>query len=942
MIVRVHEKQELFNEACKIAVSHGGFRMAWIGLLDTETRQVNPVAHAGDAGNYLERLKIILNESDRGHGPTATALRTGRHIVANDIASDPWMAPWHDDALLMGYSASAVFPFNLAGELRGTLTLYAPEKNFFDEEELKLLDEMTADIAFALEYIEEEQQRKQAEESLRNSEIKLRSVLDATPFPIALVDLQDDNISFWSKSAMTLFGHTATTASAWYALAYPDPLYRLEVIERWKTALDKAKQSDSTFNTGAYQVTCKDGSVRICELHAKFLAENLIVTFNDITNQRQAQNELSKSEAEFRMLAESVPQIVWITRPDGWNIYFNQQWVDYTGQSMEESYGDGWNKPFHPDDQKRAWDAWQNAVSKGTTYSLECRLRRADGLYKWWLVRGVPQIDNHGNVIKWFGTCTDIDELKRSEKDLRYTQSILQAALDQSQAGIAIAEAPDGLLRYVNEAGLLIRGGGQREIVDGIGIDQYVSSWQILDLDGTPLKPDEVPLARAILFGEKNSREFIVRRDTDDDRSVLANAAPIKDESGNVIAGIVVFLDITEQKLVERSLLIREEELIIAKEKAEASDRLKSAFLANMSHEIRTPMNGILGFAELLKEPRLTGEEQQHYINIIERSGKRMLNVINDIVNISRIEAGQMGVSVSVTQINDQIQHVTDFFKPEAERKGLQLRVGNTLPVKESRIHTDREKLYAILTNLLGNAMKCTNAGFIELGVDRKTDFLEFYVKDTGIGIPENQQEIIFERFRQGGDLTNQFTEGTGLGLSITKAYVELLGGKIRVESKPGEGSVFYFTFPFNPENETETTGKKIPADTSKGKIADNLKILVVEDDEDSKYLITNIIRKFGKEILFAATGGEAVEASRTNPDIDLILMDIRMPDMDGYKATRQIREFNTEVIIIAQTAYAMSGDREKAIAAGCNDYIAKPIKIQTFNSLIQGYFRKS
>ncbi|MCX6283520.1 MAG: PAS domain S-box protein, partial [Bacteroidetes bacterium] len=686
MIVRVHQQQVLFDEACKIAVSQGGFRMAWIGLLDPLTKQVNPVAYAGETGKYLERINVILDESDRGRGPTATALLTGSHIVANDIVSDPRMTPWREDALKLGYCASAVFPFNISGGLRGTLTLYSPEANFFDDEELKLLDEMTADIAFAMEFIEEEQQhkqaeetlreresryrtlienipqkiflkdldysylsvnkhfardfgvqpadmvgktdysyfpkefadkyrsddqkimdsgqieefeekyilegketwvqtikspvkdengkilallgifhdiseRKQAEELLRNSEIKLRSILDATPFPIALVDLQDDKIKFWSKSAMTLFGHTAPTTFEWYLLAYPDPRYRLEVIERWKPALEKAKQSASTFNTGEYQITCKDGSVRICELYATFLSENLAVTFNDITHRKLAQNELSRSEAEFRMLAEAMPQIVWMTRADGWNIYFNQQWVDYTGQSLEESYGHGWNKPFHPDDQKRAWDAWQNAVNNRATYSLECRLRRADGVYKWWLIRGVPQLDEHGAVIKWFGTCTDIEELKRSEKELRYTQSVLQAALDQSQAGIAIADAPDGILRYVNDAALLIRGGDRKDLVDRIGIEGYLSIWQILDIDGLPLKPDEVPLARAIMFGEINSREFIVRRDTGDDRIVLGNAAPIKDESGKVIAGIVIFLDITEQKQIEKSLRRSEEEL---------------------------------------------------------------------------------------------------------------------------------------------------------------------------------------------------------------------------------------------------------------------------------------------------------------------------------------------------------------------------------------------
>jgi PAS domain S-box-containing protein len=276
--------------------------------------------------------------------------------------------------------------------------------------------------------------------------------------------------------------------------------------------------------------------------------------FEDITARKQIDDALRESEKELHSLAEAMPQIVWITRPDGWNVYLSQRWVDYTGLSLEESYGPGWIKPFHPDDQQRAWDAWQHAIQTGSPYALECRLRRSDGVYTWWLIRGIPLLDQQGNILKWFGTCTDIHELKKVEEELRENKAILQAALDNSPAGIAIADAPDGKLRYVNDSGLLIRGGDRESIVNGVGIDQYVASWQILDLDGTPLPAENVPLARAILFGEANSREFIVRRDSNDDRIVLGNAAPILDEDGKVRAAIVVFTDITERKQAEKKI----------------------------------------------------------------------------------------------------------------------------------------------------------------------------------------------------------------------------------------------------------------------------------------------------------------------------------------------------------------------------------------------------
>jgi len=259
----------------------------------------------------------------------------------------------------------------------------------------------------------------------------------------------------------------------------------------------------------------------------------------------------------------------------------------------------------------------------------------------------------------------------------------------------------------------------------------------------------------------------------------------------------------TNTDLTER--ITFENELKSAKEKAEESDRLKSAFLANMSHEIRTPMNGILGFAGLLKEPGLTGEEQQAYIQVIEKSGARMLNIINDIVDISKIEAGLMKLYMKESNINEQVDYIYTFFKPEVEAKGIQFSFKNSLPAKEAIIKTDREKVYAILTNLVKNAIKYTEKGSIEFGYNLKTDRedvkLEFYVKDTGIGIPKDRREAIFERFIQADIADEMARQGAGLGLSISKAYVEMLGGKIWVESEEGAGSTFYFTLPYHECN---------------------------------------------------------------------------------------------------------------------------------------------
>lgn len=412
----------------------------------------------------------------------------------------------------------------------------------------------------------------------------------------------------------------------------------------------------------------------------------------------------------------------------------------------------------------------------------------------------------------------------------------------------------------------------------------------------------------------------------------------IKNAVGNAIGFIGLIRDISDRKEVEQNL-------IEAKERAEESDLLKSAFLANMSHEIRTPMNGILGFAELLKKPELTGDEMQKYICIIEKSGHRMLNIINDIVDISKIESGLMKTDIRLVNVNEQINDVYTFFKPEVEKKGMQLFLKNNLPSKDFKTKTDSEKLGAILINLVKNAIKYTNSGTIEIGVSLKaensTKVIEFYVKDTGIGIALNRQDAIFDRFVQADIRDKMAKQGAGLGLSISQAYVEMLKGKIWVESTENIGSTFYFTIPYEPIRDEKNIFQKDPLANDSADFTKKLKVLVAEDDHVSEMLISIILKNFSKEIIAAKDGNEAIEICRQNPDIDLVLMDIRMPEMGGYEATKRIREFNNDVIIIAQTAYGLTGDRERAIAAGCNDYISKPVDKNQLLALAEKYFNK-
>ncbi len=276
-----------------------------------------------------------------------------------------------------------------------------------------------------------------------------------------------------------------------------------------------------------------------------------------------------------------------------------------------------------------------------------------------------------------------------------------------------------------------------------------------------------------------------------------------------VVLAVSTLVDqLNESFLKEKSLQLQlkkeSQDLLIAKHKAEESDRLKSAFLANMSHEIRTPMNGILGFSSLLSSPGLAQEDQQAYISIIQKSGDRMLNIIDEIMDISKIESGLMTMSIKEININEQVEYVYNLLKPQAETKGISFSFENGLPVETAVVNTDGEKFYAILSNLVKNAIKYTDRGWIKFGYDlrpanpgRETAELEFYVTDTGIGIPADRQHAIFERFIQADIDDVQARQGAGLGLYIAKSYIDMLNGRIWVESEPGKGSTFYFTLPY-------------------------------------------------------------------------------------------------------------------------------------------------
>jgi PAS domain S-box-containing protein len=453
--------------------------------------------------------------------------------------------------------------------------------------------------------------------------------------------------------------------------------------------------------------------------------------------------------------------------------------------------------------------------------------------------------------------------------------------------------------------------------------------WGAIKEDGSILPEEEHPVVMAFGTGLPVRNKVIGMLHPEKDKYIwlLVNAIPqFKEEDSIPYQVFTTFTDITSIKQTEQ-------ELKKAKEKAEESDKLKSAFMANMSHEIRTPMNGILGFADLLRSPNLSGESQKMYIDAINSSGRRMLDIINDLVDISRIEAGLIELKKESANISDLLSELALFFMPEAEKKNIDLRLNNELGKEPFIIETDKTKVAQIITNLLKNSLKFTEKdGFVELGCKIKDEYsLLFYVKDNGRGIRKEIQNKIFERFRQGDNSGEH--EGVGLGLAISKAYVELLGGKMKIESEPGRGSVFSFTLPYMKASYQVNT-----QDVKQTNSIPMIRVLVVEDDELNFVLLKELLSGIGISCLHARNGLEAITMVKKRSDIRLVLMDLKLPVMDGIEATREIKKIRPDIPIIAQSAYAGLAEIQLSYEAGCVDYITKPIDTRSFIEKISYY----
>ncbi|MEJ5988708.1 PAS domain S-box protein [Ramlibacter sp. PS3R-8] len=814
----------------------------------------------------------------------------------------------------------------------------------------------------------ESTERKLAAQAVQRSQHQLRSLMDGLAPSVFVALLTPEGVLVEvNRSPLDAAGLEAQDV---LGQLFPDtPWWRRSehARDQLRTAIGRAAQGEaSRFELRAQGATDEEivldfslQPLRDDTGQVIFLIPSAVV----ITERKRAETALRESESEFRALAESMPQIVWMTRPDGWNIYFNQRWGDYTGLTPQESRGHGWNKPFHPEDQQRAWDAWQEATAKGTTYMLESRLRRADGVYRWWLLRAVPQHDAAGVLVKWVGTCTDVHDLKlaeleisRANRELLQQQTELRVLFDLMPALIMFKDTENRILR-INKRGAAAEGLRVDEIEGRSAFDIYPdAAREAHAADLEVIRTGQPQLGSIQKIRTRLGQEMWVQRDR----------VPYRDETGKVIGIVLMAQDVTGRKRdqdalqelnadLESRVRRRTAELNLARSQAEAASRAKSDFLASMSHEIRTPMSGLLGLLELLELSAL--DDDQHLtIGLARESGLSLLSIIDDILDFSKIEANRLDLNLVAGSVRDIVENITRLHGQVASGKNLTLHL-DIDPQVSPLLAVDPLRLGQILNNFLSNAIKFTERGGIEVRVEllersQETEHLRFVVQDTGVGMSAQQLERLFKPFVQADAAISAKFGGTGLGLVIARRLAELMGGSVEIASEPGRGTTLTLLLSLEicdvpvaalpaARSRRETLAalvegrRRTPAPLEAE--AEGTLVLLVDDHPTNRQVLLRQLASLGYAALTASDGVEGLALWRSRR-FGAVITDCNMPRMNGYELAGEIRELERlagsgRVPVIACTANALPAAVELCLAAGMDDYVVKPAALKEMSS---------
>ena len=756
--------------------------------------------------------------------------------------------------------------------------------------------------------------RLRAEDALRESESRYRYLFDFIPLSMWVYDL--DTLAFLdvNEAAISNYGYSR---EEFLRMTLKD----IRPAEDVPLLLDDVQHTTRSLNNaGIWRHKTKSGDIIFVEIIShKIIFSNKearLVVANNVTDRVKAE-QIVKTLGK---AIEQSPLSIIITDNDGNIEFVNRRFEEHMQYELKELIG---RKPrilnlghMPEEDYLQMWEALQ----KHQTWIGEFKNRKKDGSVVLEQVTISPLTDESGQLSNYVLILEDITQKRHNELMIQ----LLSRSVEQSPNAVIITN-PDGTIEYINPSFTSLSGYQPHE---AIGANPRILK------SGYHPATFYTHLWNVIISGEIWKGEILNKHKDGHDYWVSAVISPILDKRGNITHFIGVQEDITEKKRLHQSL-------IRAKEKAEESDRLKTAFIHNISHEVRTPMNAIIGFSSLLSDDSFDTEEKTEFISNIQGSAHELLGIITDIIAISSLETGQEKAYPSIFDITEMASELALRWQQRAEAAKLQF-IKN-LPPPGHFINADRDKLQQILNHLLSNAVKFTPSGAVGLSIEQKGDSWHFSVSDTGIGIPPELHKKVFERFFkiEGGNV--EVYRGMGLGLSLCKAYADLLGITINLHSEPGKGSVFSFDIAAQGQGSAGSAISDINLvlASEEEKKASKPLILLAEDEEYNYELLHHVLRRNGYELHWVRNGQDAIDFCRDKPELALVLMDLRMPVVDGVEATRRIKQMRPELPVIAYTAYSGEAEHKMALDAGCSDLLAKPVRLSLVIDTIGRYVTK-
>ncbi len=803
--------------------------------------------------------------------------------------------------------------------------------------------------------------KKKSQEALRISEERLKMALEASNDGLWDWNRETGEIYF-SPRFFTMLGYEPDefehNTEALFNLIHPDD------IEKVNTYFETLSLSNGILSEVELRVRRKEGNYAWIQSRGKAFktetkgpATRFVGTHVDITQRKRHENiqevlfEIANSITTTRNMDELFENIQRSLRRviDTTNCYV----------ALYNEQNDKITLSFHRDEK----DDFQEFPAGKTITAYVIRTGKSQLVSR----QRISELESSGEIepigaysVSWLGVPLKSNEkiigvfvVQSYDEKIQYTQEdvqLLEFVSDQIALAIERKIDQDNIKQNQERLRKIIESSPDGLVVidlEGAILEHNTSFPGMLQIPAAAIKernffefisvPDIIraqnSLHNTLKSGYRKNIEFKMRRDDCSEFFAETSFGVIQGAGKGDETIVIVVKNINERKAYEFNLRI-------AKEKAEESDSLKTAFLSNMSHEIRTPMNAIIGFAELLSNPDITTTEKEEFIQQINNGADSLMRLIDDIIDIAKIEAGQIRINRSFFDLAPVMRDLKMIFSKHMIRHGkerIRLVEDHNNFSSSVQLFTDEFRIRQVFSNLIGNAIKFTEEGEVRYGIKEISNgSIGFYVNDTGIGIDKGKLDVIFERFRQGYENKKKFYGGTGLGLAISKHLVELLGGEIHVESILGGGSVFSFSIPFQKQ-EIKMPEEWVTIDRSP-KNWENKTILVAEDDKANFILLREILKRTRANIVWAKDGDEAIQIF-SSCKIDLVLMDVQMPVMDGYEATRVIKELNSKVPVIAQTAYAMAGEREMSLDAGCDDYISKPVRINELMFVLNKYF---